>query len=250
MDSSQSADTSPGSDSLAGFGGFASAAVTTELRKLERTLQRTLPSAYLQCTTLPIPLSTPLQLALINADFDTGPLPAEVMQAVIAQPAYWAFCWGSGLALAQHLLETPALVAGRRVLDFGAGSGVAGIAAARAGAAAVIACDNDPDALLATGTNAALNQVEIALTDHLDGLSGSIDLVLVADVLYDQANLPLLHKLEALGATLLIADSRITSLRAWGYRAFAERQALTMPNLGEFDEFRRVRFFAREGVSG
>jgi len=66
-----------------------------------------------------LPPGHELQLALINADFPTGPLPAEVMHNVVAQPAYWAFCWGSGQALARYLLDNPQLVAAQRVLDLG-----------------------------------------------------------------------------------------------------------------------------------
>lgn len=228
------------------------------MARLQRALQRTLPEASLDQTSLPLqlaesataPIATPkaIDLALINADFDTGPLPPEVMGAVIANPAYWAFCWGSGLALARQLTRQPDWVAGLRVLDFGSGSGVAGIAAALVGAASVVACDNDPDALLATRTNAALNGVAVELCSDLQALPDQgprPDLILVADVLYDRANLPLLAQLEDLGAPLLIADSRITDLTPWGYHRFASESALTMPNLGEFDEFRTVHFFRR-----
>ena len=61
-------------------------------------------------------------------------------------PPYWAFCWGSGQALARWLLDHPDEVRGRRVVDFGSGSGVAGIAAAMAGAREVVAVDVDPAA--------------------------------------------------------------------------------------------------------
>ncbi|MFK7913024.1 MAG: methyltransferase [Pseudomonadales bacterium] len=225
------------------------------LSQLERALQRTLPDAFLERISLSLSSATEtteaispgaIELALINGNFDTGPLAPEVMHAVIANPAYWAFCWGSGLALARVLCQNPDWVAGLRVLDFGSGSGVAGIAAGLAGAASVVACDNDPDALLATRTNAALNQIDVELCGDLDALPDMdqpVDLILVADVLYDRANLPLLAQLEALGAPLLIADSRITDLTPWGYQRFASQGALTMPNLGEFDEFRTVHFF-------
>ncbi len=211
---------------------------------LQRCLQRTLPSAFLEIS--PVPGIPSLQLALINADFDTGPLEPDVMRRVIAEPAYWAFCWGSGLALAQWLLDEPWLVAGRRVLDFGSGSGIAGLAAAKAGAETVTACDSDPDAQRATLTNAVLNEVEVSAIGSLARLEQPVDLVLVADVLYDRANLELLETLEQLGAELLIADSRIDDLSDYGYQVIGQRSALTTPNLGEFDEFKTVRFFRAE----
>ena len=99
---------------------------------------------------------------------------------------YWAYHWAGGLALARHVLDHPGLVAGRRVLDLGAGSGLVAIAAARAGAAAVIAAEVDRHAMHALALNAALNQVEIAAI-HADLTRGDppdVDLVLVGDLFY------------------------------------------------------------------
>ncbi len=49
--------------------------------------------------------------------------------------------------------------AGQRVVDYGCGSGVLGIACAMKGAQAVVCVDNDPQALEATAANAARNGV-------------------------------------------------------------------------------------------
>ena len=54
-------------------------------------------------------------------------------------PPFWAFAWAGGQALARYVLDSPAEIAGRFVLDFGAGSGLVAIAAAKAGAAGVLA---------------------------------------------------------------------------------------------------------------
>jgi len=184
-----------------------------------------------------------ITLGLINADFPVGPLPAAVMHAVIAQPAYWAFCWGSGLGLARYLLDQPHWVRGRRVLDLGSGSGVVAVAAALAGAARVVACDNDPDALQATRTNAALNGVTLEFCDDLAAAGSDHDLLCMADVLYDRSNLPLLRAATAQAREVLVADSRVATLPEPGYRLIGELRALTFPNLGEFDEFATVRLF-------
>ena len=64
-------------------------------------------------------------------------------------PPYWAFAWAGGQALARYVLDHPGLVAGKRVLDFGAGSGLVGLAAAKMGARHVIAADIDPLAIAA-----------------------------------------------------------------------------------------------------
>ena len=211
------------------------------LSQAKANLQRTLPSANLIISELPTTES--LRLALINADFPTDPLPQEVMQAVIAKPAYWAFCWGSGLALAQWIQANKARLRDREVADIGAGSGVVAIAAKLAGAASAWACDNDPDALLASQANAQLNQVELHYADAIATLPQTLDLVLLADVLYDRSNFPLLQEIKAMGAEIIVADSRVTRLEDKDFTEFHLTEALTLPNLGEFDEFKNVRFF-------
>lgn len=99
---------------------------------------------------------------------------------------YWAYRWAGGLALARHLLDHPQSVAGLRVLDLGAGSGLVAIAAARAGARTVLAADVDPCALAATRLNAALNRVSIATleADLTAGAPPDVDLILVGDLFY------------------------------------------------------------------
>lgn len=211
-----------------------------DVGEAQRRLNTTLPMARLEPVTLPD--CSGMRLALINADFPTGPLPGEVMNAVVERPAYWAFCWGSGLGLAQFLLRHPRWVTGKSVVDLGSGSGVAGIAAAMAGADRVIACDTDPDARLATRANAAINGVKLKVTATLPA---RCDLVLMADVLYDRANLPLLSTAQGHADEVLVADSRIRELPDPGYAQIATITATTFPNLGEFDEFSTVRLFHR-----
>lgn len=99
---------------------------------------------------------------------------------------YWAYWWGGGLALARYVLDHPAQVAGRRVVDLGAGSGLVGIAAARGGAARVTASEEDPYARVAIGLNAALNDVSMAeiVGDVTGGPAPHADLLLVGDVFY------------------------------------------------------------------
>jgi ETFB lysine methyltransferase len=60
---------------------------------------------------------------------------------------YWARVWPSAVALAECLLARPELVRGLRVADVGAGLGVAGLAAALAGARDVALLDREPLAL-------------------------------------------------------------------------------------------------------
>lgn len=211
------------------------------VQRLEASLRATLPMARIEPRQLPD--CAGIELGLINADFPIGPLPADVMRDVVAQPAYWAFCWGSGLALAQFIVRHPHWVRGRQVLDVGSGSGVVAIAAARSGAALVTACDSDPDALAATAMNAAANGVSLKLLSDLGEFGGECDLLLMADVLYDRSNLSLLDRVAGLAPRVLIADSRIKVSPKDGFELIAECVARTVPNLGEFDEFRTVRLF-------
>ncbi|MCR9276556.1 MAG: 50S ribosomal protein L11 methyltransferase [Pseudomonadaceae bacterium] len=72
----------------------------------------------------------------------------------------------------------------RRVLDFGCGSGILALAALKLGAKAVLACDHDPQALLATRDNAQYNNIpedSLELVSSL-GMHPPVDL-LVANVL-------------------------------------------------------------------
>lgn len=100
---------------------------------------------------------------------------------------YWAHWWGGGLALARHVLDHPKIVAGKRVLDLGSGSGLVAIAAAEAGAAHILAADIDRYAIAAIPLNAAANGVTVD-TYHGDLTTHSTpdaDIILVGDLFYD-----------------------------------------------------------------
>ena len=127
-------------------------------------------------------------------------------------PPFWAFAWPGGQALARHLLDHPELARGRIVLDFAAGSGLAAIAAARAGAARVLASEIDPAACAAIGLNAALNdaEIEIVAADLTQSADRAADLILAGDVCYErgmaEAAISWLRLQAKLGATVLLAD--------------------------------------------
>jgi predicted nicotinamide N-methyase len=102
-------------------------------------------------------------------------------------PPYWAYHWAGGTVLARYILDHPKTVRGKRVVDLGAGSGVVGIAAMKAGAGQVLAVDIDPKAIAATNLNAEANGVTItALTGELTA-PPEADLILAGDVFYDAA---------------------------------------------------------------
>jgi predicted nicotinamide N-methyase len=126
-------------------------------------------------------------------------------------PPFWAFAWPGSQALARYLLDTPSSVRGRRVLDFGSGSGLAAIAAAHAGASDVVACDIDPLAAVVQTINARLNGVHLTtLTTDPVGTEVDAELILVGDVCYEREAseriIPWLRELAARGAEVLLAD--------------------------------------------
>ncbi|HEY3845660.1 MAG TPA: 50S ribosomal protein L11 methyltransferase [Acetobacteraceae bacterium] len=101
------------------------------------------------------------------------------------EPPFWAFAWPGGQALARHILDNPALVAGKRVLDFAAGGGIAAIACVMAGAATVEAAAIDPLALAAIGLNAAVNGCDLVQARDVVGAACRWDLILCGDVCYE-----------------------------------------------------------------
>jgi len=111
----------------------------------------------------------------------------EELAEIGVPPPYWAFAWAGGQALARYLLDHPELVTDKRVLDFGAGSGLVALAAARAGATHVTAADIDPFALAAIARNAAANDLSVETTgEDMIGTSDSFDLILVGDMCYER----------------------------------------------------------------
>ena len=127
------------------------------------------------------------------------------------EPPFWAFAWPGGQATARLLLDEPARVAGKRVLDFAAGCGIAAIAAAQSGATIVEAAEIDALALAAVRLNAALNGVRVETPEgDIVGAPCRWDVILAGDVCYEAPMtahiLPWLRGLAAAGAEVLLAD--------------------------------------------
>ena len=151
---------------------------------------------------------------------------------------FWAFAWPGGQALARHVLDHPAEVAGRRVLDLAAGSGVCGVAAARAGAAQVVAADTDPVCAAVVAANAEANgvRVDVVTEDLLDDAPPSdVDVVLAGDVCYDLSMaarvVPWLRAAAGAGARVLLGDPRRRYLPSDGLRLLAEHDVATVPEV-------------------
>ncbi len=154
-------------------------------------------------------------------------------------PPFWAFAWAGGQALARYVLDHPAEVAGRFVLDFGAGSGLVAIAAAKAGAAGVLAAEIDHFAAAAIALNATLNEVAVTVTtaDVIDTADPRWEVVTAGDVCYEQpmadrvaAWLPALARR---GLLVLLGDPGRAYLPANGLR---ERARYVVPTSRDLED--------------
>jgi predicted nicotinamide N-methyase len=156
------------------------------------------------------------------------------------EPPFWAFAWPGGQALARHVLDHPEIVAGKRVLDFAAGCGIAAIACAMAGAGLVEAADIDPLAVAAIRLNAADNGVAVvALAEDVVGTPCRWDLILCGDVCYEAPMtghiLPWLRAMAA-QAEVWVADPGRAYLPRAGLTAFAHYKVPTTLELEDRTE--------------
>jgi predicted nicotinamide N-methyase len=117
---------------------------------------------------------------------------------------YWAELWPSGLALAAAL---PDRLDGLGLLELGCGLGIPSLVAASRGAA-VTALDWAEEAVELLRRNAARNSVAVeAVHGDWRAFSGTFDLVLGADVLYEERNGDaLLELLPTLAGEVLLAE--------------------------------------------
>jgi predicted nicotinamide N-methyase len=143
-------------------------------------------------------------------------------------PPYWAYPWPGGQAMARYLLDRPECIRGGKALDFGAGSGLIAIAAAKCGATAV-AAEIDTLAAAAITLNAEENEVSVAvLCEDVIGRSGW-DAILVGDMCYER---PLAERLTAWlaveakrGVLILIGDPGRTYFPETGPESGLEKLA-------------------------
>ena len=164
-------------------------------------------------TRLQAPPHTPeLRLHLADEVTPIWRMTEEELGAIGLPPPFWAFAWAGGQALARYILDQPETVAGLGVVDFATGSGIVAIAAAKAGAASVLAADIDPFCAAAVALNAEANGVRLGFTDAdlLDAAPPAVELILAADICYEQ---PLADRVmawlgaaRAAGARVLIGD--------------------------------------------
>jgi predicted nicotinamide N-methyase len=163
----------------------------------------------------------------------------EELEAMGVPPPYWAFAWAGGQALARYILDNKDAVRGKSVLDLGAGSGLVGIAAAKAGARSVLSADIDAYAEAAIVLNAKANGVSIATTtDDRIGGDGAWDVILVGDLCYERPIAErLLTWLRARQGVALIGDPG----RSYFPKSGVERLALYQVTFTRDLEDREIR---------
>ncbi len=171
------------------------------------------PIAFIRAETRlrPVPHAPEIQLHVADEATDLWQKTEEELGTLGLPPPFWAFAWAGGQALARYILDHPETVRGRTVLDFASGSGLVAIAAAKAGAGEVSACDIDAFALAAIGLNAEANGVAIgALQADLVGQDHGWNTVLAGDICYERDTaervVAWLQALGRRGATVLIGD--------------------------------------------
>lgn len=135
------------------------------------------------------PLVPEVKLHLAHEALPIWQKTEEELGEIGLPPPFWAFAWAGGQALARHVLDHPALVRGKRVVDLASGSGLVGIAALKAGAKEVLAADIDLFAVAAMEINAALNGVAPRITSDnlLAHAAPRVDVILVGDLFYEQS---------------------------------------------------------------
>lgn len=163
----------------------------------------------------------------------------DELEAMGVPPPYWAFAWAGGQALARYVLDNPDVVRGKSVLDLGAGSGLVGIAAMKAGAASVLSADIDVYAQAAIVLNAKANSVTIATTTNdMIGSDGGWDVILVGDLCYERPLAErLLDWLRARPGATLIGDPG----RSYFPKSGVERVALYNVTVTRDLEDREIR---------
>ena len=171
------------------------------------------PLAFIRAETrlLPVPHAPEILLHVADEATELWQKTEEELGEIGLPPPFWAFAWAGGQALARYILDHPEAVRGKRVLDFASGSGLVAIAAMRAGAAQVAACDIDAFAIAAIALNAEANGVTVSpVQADLVGQDGGWDAVLAGDICYERdlaaRVTEWLISLSRRGATVLIGD--------------------------------------------
>lgn len=187
------------------------------------------------------PLVPEVRLHLATEVVPIWQMTEEELEKTGLPPPFWAFAWAGGQALARYILDHPETVRGKRVLDFGSGSGLIAIAAMKAGAISALAADIDLFAAAAIELNAEVNNSSLLVaTEDIVGVPNQgWDVILVGDMCYER---PLaerienwVHDLVADGAQALIGDPGRTYLPKSGLEKLISYAVKTTRELEDTD---------------
>jgi len=209
------------------------------------------PAAFIRANTRlqTVPHAPEISLWLADEVMPIWRLTEEELGELGLPPPFWAFAWAGGQALSRYILDHPHEVAGRRVLDFAAGSGLVGAAAMKAGAAHVLCADIDPFCQAAVAANAQANSVALDFTDRdlLDAPPPPVDIICAGDICYErpmtEAVLTWLKLARAQGTRVLIGDPGRTYFPRSGLDFLAEYRVPTTREL-EDQEIKRSSVWA------
>nr|WP_314433246.1 methyltransferase [uncultured Brevundimonas sp.] len=204
------------------------------------------PAAFIRENTRlqPVPHAPEISLWLADEITPIWRLTEEELGEMGLPPPFWAFAWAGGQALSRYVIDHPHEVAGKRVLDFAAGSGLVGVAAMKAGAISVLCADIDPFCEAAVAANAAANGVPLSFTGQnlLDAPPPDVDVICAGDICYEkpmtEAVLAWLAQARAKGARVLIGDPGRTYFPREGLEFLAEYRVPTTREL-EDQEIKR-----------
>ena len=209
------------------------------------------PAAFILANTRlqPVPHAPEISLWLADEVTPLWRLTEEELGEIGLPPPFWAFAWAGGQGLARWLLDNPSEVAGKRVLDFAAGSGLVGVAAMKAGAASVVCADIDPFCAAAVALNADANGVTLGFTaaDLLGAPPPEVEVICAGDVCYERPMtdrvLAWLAQAKANGTSVLIGDPGRTYFPREGLTFLAEYRVPTTREL-EDQEVKRSSVWA------
>jgi len=209
------------------------------------------PRAFILANTRLTPTPHAPEISLWVADEVTPlwRLTEEELGEMGLPPPFWAFAWAGGQGLARWLLDHPEEAGGRSALDFAAGSGLVGIAAAKTGAREVLAADIDPFCGAAVALNAEANGVSLAFTadNLLEAPPPPVELIVAGDVFYEQPMadrvLAWLQQARTAGTRVLVGDPGRTYVPKSGLTLLAEYEVPTTRELEDL-AVKRTRVWA------
>jgi predicted nicotinamide N-methyase len=202
------------------------------------------PAVFILANTLllPVPLVPEVVLHVAAEAVPLWTKTEDELNQIGLPPPFWAFAWAGGQALARYILDHPADVAGKTVIDLASGSGLVAIAAMQAGAARVIAYDIDGFSRASIALNARANKVAIEVSgDNLlaGAAAPAADVVLAGDIFYERDTaekaFAFLAAQAAQGALVLIGDPGRSYLPKDKLRKIAEYQVPVTRDLEDAD---------------